>query len=248
MYKLLFTLVSLIFLVSFGHAQQRNTNTPAASAPAASVKLAKAVYHQALSLADYQTAQYALHQLIIADQDTQRHWRDTLLFVYAESGAWRSAHLLAAKLREQRPNDNVLLAIDAKALSQLGLVREAISTYELLYSRTREAVYGFELVVLQLGIKRLSEADAVLAQLLAVDIKDNDKTMVSAATPAGVQQSVPLKAAALNLRGLVAYDMKQNDIALGYFRQALGIKPDYAVAKQNEQALLAAMATPPPKE
>ena len=244
MYKMLFALGSLICcLVSLGHAQQNNSVNTAATA--SSVKLAKAVYQQALSLADYQTAQYALHQLIITDVDTKPQWRDTLLFVYAESGAWSSAHLLAAKLREQRPNDNVLLAIDARALSQLGAVREAISAYELLYSRTRNALYGYELAGLQQRIKRLAEAEAVLAQLLTSDLKENEGATISVPTSSGAPQSVPLKAAALNLRGLVAYDMKQNDVALGYVRQALEIMPDFAVAKQNEQGLLAAMAPPP---
>jgi len=241
---MLFALGSLICcLVSLGHAQQNNSVNTAATA--SSVKLAKAVYQQALSLADYQTAQYALHQLIITDVDTKPQWRDTLLFVYAESGAWSSAHLLAAKLREQRPNDNVLLAIDARALSQLGAVREAISAYELLYSRTRNALYGYELAGLQQRIKRLAEAEAVLAQLLTSDLKENEGATISVPTSSGAPQSVPLKAAALNLRGLVAYDMKQNDVALGYVRQALEIMPDFAVAKQNEQGLLAAMAPPP---
>lgn len=245
MYKMFSVLVSLICLVSLGHAQHSSAN---AAATVSSVELAQAVYHQALSLADYQTAQYALHQLVIADQDTQQHWRDTLLFVYAESGAWRSAHLLAAKLREQRPNDNVLLAIDATALSQLGAAREAISAYELLYGRTRKAIHGYELATLQQGIKRLAEAEAVLAQVLASDIKENEDAMVSAPTTTGAQQSVPLKAATLNLRGLVAYDMKQNNIALDYFRQALEIMPDFVIAKQNEQAIMAAMAALAPKK
>ncbi len=204
------------------------------------------VVRQALRYADYSTAATALHQLL-ALQGEGSSWRDTLLLVYAQSGAWGSAHLLATELRGERPEDDVVLEIDALALKQLGATREAIVAYELLFFRTKRALHGYELANLQHRIKRLAEAEATLSQMLAGDIKEEDIAVFPTAT--GGQQRVPLKAAALNLRGLVAYDMKQNEAALGYFRQALEISADFATARQNEQAVLAATAaTPAPKE
>lgn len=214
------------------------------SAPDA-VVIQEKVVRRALRYADYGTAAAALHQLI-ALQGEGSTWRDTLLLVYTEAGNWDSAHLLADELREQRPEDNTLLAIDALALSQLGAAREAIAAYELLYSRTRKAAHGYELANLQHRIKRLAEAEATLAQILANDFQTDETAVFSTTT--GGRQSVPLKAATLNLRGLVAYDMKQNEAALGYFRQALELQPDFAVAKQNEQTVQAATAAPAPKE
>ncbi len=198
------------------------------------------VYRQALSLGDFGTAVSACHMLI-AEDSKNGNWRDSLLVVYFKSGNYISSHLLSGVLIQERPQDDRLLEISAVSLVQLGALREAISAYEQLYLRGKKVEHAYELANLQYQIKRLAEAELTLSNLSSVEMPDS--LGVRYPIKEGGSQVVNLKAAVYQLRGLVAYDLKQIDQATNYFKKALEIDPEFVVAKQNIEALTVNMNT-----
>lgn len=85
--------------------------------------------------------------------------------------------------------------------------------------------HGYQLAMLQYGIKRLAEVQATIAQTLQCDDIENAYLQFAI----DKNQNVPLKAAAYNLQGLIAFD------------QALKLMPEFAVATQNANAVVLAM-------
>lgn len=198
----------------------------------------KKIVTQALILNDVQTAVNSMHH-IIALEGEMSTYRDSLAISYFKVGNYVSSHLLATELLKTKPENVQLLEINAISLQSLNAAKEAIQAYELLFTKTSNMAHGYQLAILQFGIKRLAEAQATVMQTLNCDIIDNavlqfpiDKTK---------NQNVPLKAAAYNLKGLIAFELKENTSAKEAFNQALKLMPEFAVATQNANAVTVAM-------
>jgi hypothetical protein len=97
---------------------------------------------------------------------------------------------------------------------------------------------------------------ASLDQIIANEA--SAKQNVSIRNGNGSSQNVPMKAAALNVKGIVASDLNQDANAKDFFNQAIQLFPDFALAKGNLAALIqreskgtgtgtAAPKTPAPK-
>ena len=223
-------LFALFFCCTYTTYAQSGTSDAAIALPAKLVR-------QAIRLRDYPTAIAAIHN-IIAIEGPQSTWRDSLLTIYFQSGNYLSSHLLATELLSERSKDDRLLEISANCLAQLGAFKESIAAYEILYPRTKRVDHAYELANLQYQIKRLAEAEGTLTQLLASEISDSLR--VAYPTPQGGRQVVGFKAAAYNLKGMVAFDLKQIPEATAYFKKALELNPDFEMAKQNASAILVA--------
>lgn len=90
--------------------------------------------------------------------------------------------------------------------------------------------------MLQFGIKRLAEAQITINQTLQCE--PIEKAYLQFPIDKNQNQNVPLKAAAYNLQGLIAYELKDNKTASEAFAEALKIMPEYAVATQNANAVV----------
>jgi tetratricopeptide (TPR) repeat protein len=86
-----------------------------------------------------------------------------------------------------------------------------------------------------MDLKRYGEAQTSIEQvLLCEDLKE---LRLEFPVNKEKKQSVPFKAAILNLKGLISYQLKDASAAKKAFEEALAILPDFAYAQQNKAAI-----------
>lgn len=224
-------IISMAVLSTFGvYAQKKNKETSNAE-PA---NLSKVVFENALKYGDGFTAINALHE-IIAKEGAQSTYKDSLAFLYYRANNFSSAHLVAKELLIQKPQDEKLLEINAFSLSALGASKEAIDGFEKLLLVSKNRYHAYELAKLQYGISRMAESLVTINQAM-VNTKESDVKVVFNIDKER-QQEVPLNAAIMNLKGIVAFEMKDEKAALESFDEALKIMPDFAMAQLNKKTV-----------
>ncbi len=198
----------------------------------------KKIVQQALTYNDAQTAINSMHY-IVALEGKKSTYKDSLAITYFNVGNYVSSHLLAKELLEDK-NENVqLLEINAASLQNLGDTKDAIEAYDILFSKTKNMAHGYQLAMLQYGIKRLAEAQNTVQQ--ALQCEDIENAYIQFAIDKTKNQNVPLKAAAYNLQGLIAFELKNYPTAKHAFDEALKIMPDFALATQNTNTVTITM-------
>ena len=205
----------------------------------------KKIVTQALTYNDAQTAINSMHN-IIALEGANSTYKDSLAITYFNVRNYASSYLLAKELLVSKPKNLQLLEINAVSLQNLNATKEAIDAYEILFANTNNMVHGYQLALLQNGIKRFAEAQATIAK--TVQSKEVEGAMVQMPVDKEKNQNVPLKAAAYNLQGLIAYGLKDNTTASAAFNEALKIMPKFALATQNANALVVEMQNTKSKE
>ncbi|WP_335973292.1 tetratricopeptide repeat protein [Gaetbulibacter jejuensis] len=198
----------------------------------------KKIVTQALSYNDAQTAINSMHY-IIALEGANSTYKDSLAITYYRTGNYVSSHLLVKELLTSKPDNTQLLEMNAVSLQSLGATKDAIAAYEILFSKTKNMVHGYQLAMLQYRIKRLAEAQATIVQTLQCE--DVENAYLQFSIDKNQNQNVPLKVAAYNLQGLIAFELKDNAAAKQAFDKALEIMPEFTVATQNANAVVVAM-------
>lgn len=198
-----------------------------------SLKNHKKIVTQALTYNDFNTAINSMHN-IVAIEGINSTYKDSLAIAYFKMGNYTSSHFLSKELLTKKPADVGLLEINAVSLQQLGAAKEAIDAYETLFAQTKNMYHGYQLANLQFNIKRLAEAQNTIA--LAINCEELENAMLSFPVDKNQNQNVPLKAAAYNLEGLIAYNLKDLAKANTSFKDALKIEPKFALATQNANA------------
>jgi len=188
------------------------------------------VYRQALDRGDLNTAIVAV-QYIIASDPSEAHWNDTLARLYFNAGQYFIAKNIAEDLLKADPKNQTMLAIAAYGNKNLGMSKEAIGYFEELFAESKNPGHLYELITLQFGLKRYGEAAENINNLL--EMPDAVKMKTSVVLPDNNVQEVPLNAAALNIKGVIALEMGNYEAAEQFFKEALEVMPEFALAKQN---------------
>ena len=224
-------LLTLLAVVQLGYAQKLTPQT------LKSIELAnhKKVVANSLQYNDLQTAINSMHHIIALEGATSTY-KDSLAMAYYTMGNYVSSHLLAKELLQTKPKDTGLLEINAISLQNLNATKEAITAYDQLFALTQNMAHGYQLAMLQYGIKRLAEAEATVNQ--ALNCKAIENAYIQFAKDKTQAQNVPLKAAAHNLQGLIAFELKNYEQAKAAFDKALEITPKFTTATQNANAVL----------
>lgn len=194
----------------------------------------KKIVKQALTYNDAQTAINSMHYIVTL-QGEKSTYKDSLAIAYYNIGNYVSSHLLSKELLISKPEDIQLLEINAVSLQNLGATKEAIVAFENLFIKTNSMAHGYQLAMLQYGIKRLSEAQVTIQQALQCNVIDN--AVLQLPVDKTNNQNVPLKAVAYNLQGLIAFELKDNLSAKQAFDMALKIMPEFTLATQNANAV-----------
>ncbi len=122
------------------------------------------------------------------------------------------------------------MEIAAYALEQLGAFDRALPYYESLHLLTGDNFSLYKSAYLQYSLKRYAEALNSLTMLIK-NTKADEKIGFSISDTE--TQQVDMKAAALNLRGLVYLDQNSKTEAKASFTEALAIDPNFTQAKEN---------------
>ncbi|MFK7750258.1 MAG: tetratricopeptide repeat protein [Kordia sp.] len=195
----------------------------------------KNIVAQALRYNDMQTAINSIHH-IIATEGANSTYKDTLVIAYYSAGRYVSSHLLAKELLQTKPSNTELLEINAISLQQLGDTKQAITAYESLFRLTNNMAHGYQLAQLQFNIQRFAEAKTTIAQTLNCAPVEN--AYIALPVDKTKNQKVVLKAAVYNLQGLIHFNLNDKATAVSAFKKALEIMPEFALAKQNNNALV----------
>jgi len=188
------------------------------------------VYKAALKNYDLQTATNALYTMI-AIKPERTDLNDSLAYVYFASERYPQAYLVGESILAKDPTRIDLLEMVAVSKQSLGMLKEALSDYEKLYAADKSVYFLYQIATIQYQLKRYGECVASLDQIISNP--EAAKQSVSIQTQ-GNSQSVLMKAAALNVKGICALELNQNQVALDNFNKALELVPDFALARGNK--------------
>ena len=188
------------------------------------------VYQLALRYNDLPAARVKLFELIERNP-TNLQYPETLASLYFESGQYTSAALAAMDLLEINDKSVVGLEIAAYSMEQLGALDRALPNFERHYLLTGNLFSLYKTAYMQYSLNRHEEAINSI-NMLVKNAKSSEEK-VGFPKDDNSQQEVTLKAAALNLKGMVFMYQKNKAEALTAFGQALELAPDFELAQQN---------------
>jgi tetratricopeptide (TPR) repeat protein len=193
-----------------------------------------AVYAKAISFGDYEVARIALFNMIVKNPDSL-NYLDSLVTLYFSLGQMTQC-VLAGNQYLQRDTTNLsVMEMVALSYSQLSKNIEALGIYERMYKQTGNIYYAYQTAVQQFYLKRIGECNQTIDRILADPKSITEKIAIT--MDKGEQQQVPVKAAALNMRGIIYKEMNMPDKAKLAFIEALAIMPEFALAKGNLELL-----------
>lgn len=191
----------------------------------------KKVYQQALLYNDLASATYATHEIISLGEE-YKSWRDTLMRLYFSQERYGPAILVAEELSAEMPENQGLLEIQAVAWQRLGGVKNALELYERLAARNKDIYSLYQVATLQYRLGRVTECEATLTKI--TEHPKFGEAEISISVKDGVQV-VPIEAAVLNIRGLLAMGLNKHKVANQFFASALKLVPDFELAMGNMQ-------------
>jgi tetratricopeptide (TPR) repeat protein len=192
------------------------------------------IYQLALRYNDVQVARGKLFELIERNPTSSRYM-ELLASLYFETNQYGSAALTAMDALELNDKSVVSLEVAAYSLEQIGALERALPYFERLFLLTDDVFSLYKTAYMQYSLKRYEEALNSINMLVKHSKSSEEK--LGFAIDENNTQDVNLKAAGLNLRGLVYLDQGSKDDAKKAFQQALEVHPTFDLAKQNLKGL-----------
>ncbi len=224
------TFLFLVFSSSFSFGQAKPAPAKTVTKDSVQYNLEKQIYRSALKYNDLAVAKTSVYKMM-ALSPADKSLRDTLLFLYFNAGAFGQSVLLSREILAENSNNPTVLEIKAISEQNLGLTKEALESYEKLYPQTKSLFHLYQVAVMQYQLKRYGECNASLEEILKSEKAVGEKVTINTAQNA--TQEVSLKAAALNIRGVMFLEGKREEDAKSNFSQALAVQPDFELAKNN---------------
>lgn len=264
--RIILSLLLVLFIFSFAEAQKRKkkrdlsrpdttTISPAATqqpspqaatpSPSSESKVQDAqdsdrmntllkMYALGFRYYDLTVSQMALYEMIAMDLDNVS-LRDSLALLYYNMGKYGSAIAVATDVLAVEKNNLAMLEVKALSNESLQFYNDALNDYEKLYLLSPSPYLLYKMATLQYTTKKQEQTKTNIAILL--NNSEIDSLTVDVPVNRAQQQQVPLRAAVLNLRGLLYQDLGNKEEAKKSFAEALKLSPDYRAAKANQEAL-----------
>jgi Flp pilus assembly protein TadD len=186
-------------------------------------------YQLALRYNDPQTATSKLYSLIARNPENIRY-TEVLASLYFDLGQSTSAALAALDILEVNGKNVAALEIAAYSLEQLGALDRALPHFESLYLLTGDNFSLYKSAFIQYNLKRYQEAMNSV-NMLSKNAKPEDKIGFPKSETETIE--VSMKAAALNLKGLIYLDQNSKAEAKTAFTEAVQLEPNFQQAKDN---------------
>ena len=217
---------------------------PATDPATAVISQYKMIYAQSIKYGDFSSASVAVFG-ILANDTANLGWKDTLAILFFARQAYSQALEIGKEVYSKQPDNTRILELIAVSEENLGDSKDALGYYEQLYAKTKDLYHLYQIISLQYELKRLAECSSNINDMVADPRSAKEEITLSIGQ--NQQQKVFYKAAALNIRGVMARELKQDDVAEQSFTQALQVNPDFALAKANLDELhKAKQGTPAP--
>lgn len=234
MQKALFSLLFVAVIAMNGYAQNGKKDVQPQAVVPDLFNTELEVYRNALKYYDIQTGVTAIYTAL-AIRPERTDLKDTLTLLYFAAERYPQANALAEELLKENPKRTDLLEIAAVSKQALGAVKESLADYENLYKESKSVYHLYQIATLQYQLKRFGEASESLAQIIASP--DAEKQQIGITAGQNQTQNVPLKAAAYNVRGIIATELNNETVAKQNFEAAIQAFPDFVLAKGNLNAL-----------
>ena len=241
------TLLLCLVIVETSFAQKgTKTTTPVTptETDAPDMEFFQKTYRLAMSFNDLVSATNSVYQILAVDTSSVA-WKDTLASLFLMRGSYAQAVNIGKQLLEKQPDNTRLTELVAISLQSLGDAKQSLEYYEKLYPKTQNLYHLYQIIVLQYALARLGECSANI-DLLVQDPRA-EKEQIDINVGQGYNQKVPYKAAALNIKGVIAKQLNDIVNAEKLFNEALGVMPDFVLAKGNIEDLIKIKSSDPSK-
>lgn len=220
---LLCTIALLTFTVSQAQKNKKNTATETAL-----TQHYEKYYKMMLKNNDLDGAIEGLSHLIVLSPSEAK--KDTLAFMYLQANKAFQALSVA-----ENSTSNLALKTKAIAFKNLNNPKKAIENYEALLKNNNNVLDAYELAQLQFGIQRFGEAK----ETILYGLKNAKDEKVRIFIKGNSYIETPIKAAFLNILGLIEYNLDKSNIekAITIFDEALKIDPEFLLALENKKGL-----------
>lgn len=188
------------------------------------------VYQMALRYNDIAVARMKLHELMERNP-TNLSYHETLVSLYFEAGQYTSAAVSALDLLEKNDQSVVALEVAAYSLEQLGAFDRALPQFERHFLLTGNLFSLYKTAYMQYSLNRQEEAINSINMIVKNPKSSDEKVGFPKAD--NTNQEISIKAAALNLKGMVYMYQKNKAEAIQAINQALELAPDFEIAKEN---------------
>ena len=191
------------------------------------------VYKAAMKNYDFQTAISAIYGME-AIKPERTDLNDSLAIIYFEDEKYAQAMIVSQGILAADPKRNDMLEMQAISKQKLGMVKESLSDYEKLYGVDKQVYFLYQMATLQFQLERFGECLASIDQIIASPDADKQKVNIPVQNRT---QTVPMKAAAYNIKGICAAQLNQPDAAKENLKKAIELFPDFVLAKANLEAI-----------
>ena len=188
------------------------------------------IYETAINYYDVDEAKHALYEMIVLLPEYPS-LKDTLALLYYNQSKFGSAIAVANEILAVDRNRYDMLELRAISNENLRFYNEALRDYEKLYLNSQNLGLLYKMAILQYNTKRYEECKTNIDIIMSS--KDSEGLSINVNKNQYEEQRIPIRAGALNLKGLVYLDQGKKDIAVQSFQQALKLAPDFVMAKGN---------------
>ena len=192
------------------------------------------LYSKAIAFGDYEVAKTALFNMLVRHPDSL-NYLDSLVTLYFSLGQMPQCIFAGLQYLQRDSTDLTIMEMVALSYSQLGKNKESLDMYEKMYGQTGNIYYAYQTAVQQYYLKRIGECNQMIDLIVNNPKSATEKIAIS--VDQASQQQVPLKAAALNMRGIILKDMNMSEKAKAAFEESLAVMPDFKLAKANLESL-----------
>ena len=189
----------------------------------------QAAYQIAMAYSDPSIAKAKLFDLMVRNPEDVRY-REALANLYFDAQQYPSAALVSMDLLQINDKNVAALEIAAYSLEQLGALDRALPHFESLYLLTGDNFSLYKSGFIQYNLKRYDEAMNSVTMLVKNAKADEKIGFPKSQTET---QQISMKAAALNLKGLIYLDQNSKAEAKTAFTEAIALDPAFDQAKEN---------------
>lgn len=231
----LLLIICLLATATSAYSQKSNTTTSQKKTEEKHEKedlesFYRKMYKNASELRDIEFAKSALFALYTIVPDDTAVQMD-LLSMYFTNKDFKQAMFLGEKMYKKDENNIYALDVMTKSQESVGNYSDAVLNYELLYQRTKNSYYQYLSAFCQFQLYRYYECSKYLVTVLQNPDIDSRNVVIDYGDDR--TQEVPLRAAILNLDGLIKLELKQKEAAVQRFEEALKVYPEFVFAKNN---------------
>ncbi|MGB0895849.1 MAG: tetratricopeptide repeat protein [Flavobacteriaceae bacterium] len=168
------------------------------------------------------------HLTVLAPSQARK---DTLAYLYLQA----NKPMQALKVVGESTSE---LALKTKAISfkNINNPKKAIENYETLIQKNNNVLDAYELAQLQFSIQRFGEAKSTIDY----GLQNTKDEKVQIFIQGNNYIETPLKAAFLNILGLIEYNLDNSNTqkAIAIFDEALKLDPQFILAIENKKNIL----------